>query len=1530
MKLGHYEFHRPAAASLRAQATRLRSFARFVMWCIVASFSLLIACGLTVGVLVQTEWFHRWAAQKLTAVLSDELEAKLEFSSIRFNIFKGVELDSIRLQTRGDTLLRAGSLRISYELEPLLIKNIVISEVLINDADIRLLRSRMDSSWNVDHIVKPTPDNPNKKALDWGISVRNVALTNARLRVHDSLSFEPIANRLHYTRLQLDSLNLSLSATLNLAAKQYAVSIDDFRALENRCALRIEHLRCAAEIDSSHIVLRNLRFITPESDLRLHGTVDSTNVFDASTDMATRPLHLHIEPSHLKAEDLNLFLPPDFSLASEFDLHTSVEGSLTVMRFDVEKLRTQSTELHGHYTMHNVANSKPFVYEIELRRSLANYSELRRALPTLKLGEIDFLDHLRLDGTRVYGTKDSIAAQLGIEGDFGSVQGNAILLPRSSLGYQAELELGSFDAYPFTKSYSSASRLNGHLSVKGSGTTLEDLNSQITLALTRSSFGAKDFNALLCAARVQNSVVSVDTLAVRFPLSAADSLAGYGEEDVRELRMHATLNLQNKEVPSYDAHLITQQFPLARLINDNSLPQALSADVNLRGSGFHPDSIQCQVETNVRDFILSDGALFPFKLNASLQRMDAQHRVLELHSDFADAKVEGRYRLGTAWNVFLVHVGMIDRYVRRHYAVVQSDTSDFSPLPPYGLPNDTLDLRYNLRLRGMAVIAPFIKGIRLDGRGSISGSISGSPSCYQFVVDSAKVRRFSMRIDKDFVYSQPIVMSMRVQTENMTSQPYLEQAHLSLRCDSVFRLNATRFVRPAFEVDILDDHARFTMSTRMENHIPLYARGSMHSQGRNYLLQLDSMNAGWSRSFVFNSTGPSTMHMSPAGVRVDSLELRYLGGDDRIAIDGLFNASEFRDMNISVRRFDVATLKRVQELSAINALQMLEGVVDTLGFVLNGPYRRPTIKLSGRMSDIRYNEVAVGVQALQGEYDGKNVRAQSSVTALLGDSVKTLSVDVRSLPLDISLSPATFALRDNEVVDIAIDAKKLSLAAVSPFIPGISNLDGRGDAQMSISGTTPDRIDYSGTVRFDNAQFLVPATKINYTAGGRLSLKNTTVSIDSIRVNNVESDLTGGAAFVKGQMHIRGFSIEDLDIYASVSSADKFLVMSDATQSASDFMYGRTLISTQDNDKGRTQRSLHFHGTPERPLLDGFVMIEDAEIKFPPTIDRKTRTSSFVYRRAGSKYLMQEEITVNANVDTTIGDLPPEEPIAKLDEQKLAKTFIDILRTEVTCKINNYMTVTMDFGINDQMVAIVRQDNPLEAMKFVRIGSESTSLKSDLIVDPATTYKFYSNFNASGKMNIDGPIDNPKLNLVATLKQERTVNDRKGTYQVDMTITGTKKEPKLKMNYWIDGREHDGAVTPDEITTNAILLTMFGYTQSELSGNSGHVGSTVSGSVLSSPVGAILSNALQGRYIKNVNVDFANGVTDLSQAHLKITAQYYGSNITLGGTLSDPTVTVEYPLGHNALLSYMKATSPGSGNTRQQKQGEFKIGVHFP
>jgi hypothetical protein len=480
---------------------------------------------------------------------------------------------------------------------------------------------------------------------------------------------------------------------------------------------------------------------------------------------------------------------------------------------------------------------------------------------------------------------------------------------------------------------------------------------------------------------------------------------------------------------------------------------------------------------------------------------------------------------------------------------------------------------------------------------------------------------------------------------------------------------------------------------------------------------------------------------------------------------------------------------------------------------------------------------------------------------------------------------------------------------------------------------------------------LVPATNIRYRSRGVLSLEDNVLRLDTIELFNDPADLVGGVARLDGTVTFRGFQPDQLDISIRIPGDRGFLVMSNATAAVNNTMYGRLVISTE--EEGRMRR-LHLSGSIDQPRIGGFVHIEEADITFPPTVPVNVQTSNFVYRKTGEGYYVSDAVVLPRR-DTTIGDLPPRNGVATSAPRKIsiAPGFSELLYTEVDVKIRRQMRIKMDFSGVEQLVAFVEQENRRDYLRFVREGSRRTELRGALIVNPSSTYKFYSTFSAGGRLRFTtGQIDNPEVDLQAVYAGERIVgsDNRREPYRVILFISGTKKQPRLRMTYEINGETAPGMRGDSvRIMTNALLLVLFGRTQEELTGGTG--GQSVATSALSQSVSAaqsaaisaFLTNALQGGVIKNVNIDFGSSdVTSLSQARIMLTGQLFGANVTVGGSVSDLSqnsqITLDLSIGNtlgiewlrNLVAQFQATANPGQSLSRQQKQWEFRLGWRVP
>ncbi|MBX7154222.1 MAG: translocation/assembly module TamB domain-containing protein [Candidatus Kapaibacterium sp.] len=1551
MKIGNIEFHRPAALSLRAQSTFARLVLRYTMFLLIAFFLFLFVAGISIYFITKTDWFHRWSAQKLEEVLANELEAKLEFSSIEFNVFRGVELDSVRLITKGDTVLKANSLQLYYELEPLLIRRIVIREVLLDRADIRLLRNTHDSTWNVAHIVKPKQDTTETKPFDWSIYIRDVAIQHSIVTVHDSLSGEPLPDRMHYTKMKLRDFNCSLSAALNIARQDFSVCINSMSFHEQRTNFTANDIHLCAEVDSTRLGITAMRLITPTTNMFLRANIDSVNIFRSGAKIEEKPLTLEINSKALDAKDINWFMPSTFTLANTFSLHTVCYGTLNNLLLEVDEVTTGSSNLHGTLELNHLTDDKTLAYTINLTPSKASYPDFRVALPTLQLPDINFLERLAFRPTTVYGKGDSIYCDVDVTGDFGTIDGIIELKTTKVLGYKATIDCRNFNIAGFTHKSSNMSDINGYIHVNGSGTTLEEAIAKTDIELKNSSYAGRTIESLRLLGSTTNGLLQVDSLNVHFPWSSKDSSdAFFMSGEPKEFTAKGTLDLSNTSRPTYDMNIGLLHMPLAELLQYPAAPRLLSGGLDIKGTGFHPDSLSAGLNAHFEEFVLVDRALFPFTLNTNVTRLDAEHRKVELFSGPFDAVLSGRFKLGTFGQVFLAQLNMIDKTIRKGFAIMESDTSASSNFTPYDLPTDELDMRYKVKVKNLSPISPFLVGVRLNAQGDVSGYLRGKPDCYELGVDTARVPKFSLQVGETYMRAMPINLSMILRTENMNTIPSVMQADIETSCDSVFRADNTYFVQPTFWLRFIDDRAQFAASTWLDNKMPIRVRGDITMEDREFNVILDSLKFGLNTAFSFSAKDKVRATITPRGTMVHQLTMKHDSSQATISANGVFNFKRFDGMNFIVKNFDISQLQKIREVAAIQPLQLLNGKVDSLAVTVSDKFTNPKFSIDGIAYNLRYNNVLIGNQDIHAKFDGTTLSGYASVVnPSMNSQTKTLDISIHQIPLQFSIIPFNLGLRNKEKLDIEIRANRLSMAAVAPFIPGVTNVNGIANAGMSIAGITPDNIDYTGLVTYDSCSLLVPATNIRYTSKGGLRLQNNVVLFDSIDVYNEPSDLRGGHARATGKMFIRGFNVDSIAFKATVNNKEKLLVMSDATAAVNRDMYGRTVISTTD---GKENKSLNFFGRLDNPQLDGFVMLEEADIKFPPSNNVASKTSSFNYKRVGNNYFYTTVEERKEIKDTTIGDLPKRTETYTVSQRTLGQAFTDILTTKVNVKINNVMDIRMDFGFNDQLSAKVEQENPKDYLEFIRDGNRSTKLIGRVVVKQST-YKFYNNFNATGRLDFaTGQIDNPALNLTAIYKGDRAKGDdqRKEEYTITMSITGTKKIPRVVMDYQINGIDHPGVANTDQekITSNALLMTLFGRTQEEFlsGGKSGGLdagGSVNQGinSAASSAASALLTSAVQGGIVKDIAVDFGGNYSDLSQARIKLTGQVLGANVTLGGTMADlstnSTITIDARLSDilgidvgSATTQFTKTTNPTQNVTRQQKEWELKAGYRWP
>jgi hypothetical protein len=211
-------------------------------------------------------------------------------------------------------------------------------------------------------------------------------------------------------------------------------------------------------------------------------------------------------------------------------------------------------------------------------------------------------------------------------------------------------------------------------------------------------------------------------------------------------------------------------------------------------------------------------------------------------------------------------------------------------------------------------------------------------------------------------------------------------------------------------------------------------------------------------------------------------------------------------------------------------------------------------------------------------------------------------------------------------------------------------------------------------------------------------------------------------------------------------------------------------------------------------------------------------------------------------------------------------------------------------------------------------------------------------------------MSNPRLNLNAMLRGQRTIPDRSGTsdYVVNLALSGTKQSPMLKMSYLVDNVPGVGDST--KIQNDAIMLLLLGRTQDELALGNGLVGNGLGGltqNYSSSLASRLLTDLLQGTgIVRSADISFAGGRTglplDMSQARVQFTGEISNLGVLwqvandFGTNTPNTSFSIDIPfrsfldqeLFRNIVLQITRSSAMSNSSVflRQQREWEVKIG----
>ncbi len=235
----------------------LKYIAKTIGWIIVGIIGLI----LLFSAILQTKPAKRLIAETAQTELNKMMNAELQIGSISGNFFTGIGLENVYLHKKKDTVGFIPSLKLRYQLMPLLSGVIQVNQVEIQHPII-YLKQQKDSTWNLMHLFKESEKTDTTTTpFTMKIQVNRFSLSDGTVFIDALDSIYP---------KQIKNLNTQLS--LFYSEDEMKLNLEKFQLKAIEPNLLLKNLTCRFEQNNNVIRVNNLLLQTEKN--KLAGTVN--------------------------------------------------------------------------------------------------------------------------------------------------------------------------------------------------------------------------------------------------------------------------------------------------------------------------------------------------------------------------------------------------------------------------------------------------------------------------------------------------------------------------------------------------------------------------------------------------------------------------------------------------------------------------------------------------------------------------------------------------------------------------------------------------------------------------------------------------------------------------------------------------------------------------------------------------------------------------------------------------------------------------------------------------------------------------------------------------------------------------------------------------------------------------------------------------------------------------------------------------------------------------------------------------------
>ncbi len=1494
---------------------RKKGFFRKVTFLLSWGIIGIIIIFLLIIILLQFRVFRNIAIERALSITNSFLIAKIELDDLRFNPFGDLQLFGLRIITDGDTLINSKHIHIDLDYWKLNDNHLIIRKLAIEEPIIKFIRNPIDSIWNFEKIAPPSEDTTKTEAPHWLIALKNFSIENGRFFLSDPLDTNESHSRINYSLMNIDNLNIELTAEADLKKDSYFLNLINIQFVESYSKFKLDKLGLIIVANENQVEIKDLNLTIDNLNIGIDVVADNFNFNSPAIEESVFKIDLKLNTFSFDVFNYFFAFPVDLPSIDAFRLNAVGDLNNLIVNDLVVNIGNSEISLQGKVL--NLLDFDKFRYDVEI----ANISLFEREINDLKrlIGDLPDFKMIRYVGS-VNGNDDEVNTQFNLISNIGSVSGNFSISNISQFPlYICSIEMRNFNLMPIVDDSFFNSLINGHIKMSASGNDLGDLLLNVEADIYDSFIANRTIRkGIINANIIEYGKINLDTVFIEFFNQVKDEDIWLIEDEREFIGMKGFLDISNHSKPQYNLVSQFEALNLYKIFRNSDFPNSLTGNLSTVGSGFHIDSLETQIALQIEQSIFKDRVLLPFQLDI-LFRRDLNTREFRINSDFGDAMITGVFSYSELIPTLAKQVDyLVDYFEHKLYTINPEFVSSDIVNKEVELISQFPKMHFNLdaEIKNLATFSFLLSDIELFLKADIKLNYSSDFDYSKLDIENISVRTINIK-DKDLYFTtNALDLTGKINfviTDSITS---LRDLDIKAQSISNMIINELTFRNPNLYLKFSGDLANFDFSTTMNDDFFYSGKGYVYFKSNEVDILFDTLTFA-SNDLIWQTNQEILAKYSHEGLIIEKLSL-YRESAEKIELNGTYR-KEFADgIKILITHFPIKDIDRFSNGAMRDILPDLKGDIDSLTVRIEGSLDSPIIDLSLKSNDIELNSSKLGLLKAELQHNRSNINGKIWIEIPTRTSSNLITIDVFSLPIDLSLGDIEDRFHNKASVNIRCKLIELPMAFVQPFVTQLEELRGSISGELNIYGQMPDKLQFVGYAGLHQSSFVLSANNLKYYANGRVRITTDEIIIENINLNNAPEDLSNGTAFITGTIKHREFNPNYLDI--SISTP-RFMLLSDASVKSMPTLYGKFIIATGPNP-------LRFWGSFAEPNLDGDISILRADLKMPDEFASRPTRSAMMYEIRENYYQARiSRDTITSNTSEALQNIP-------------TKDIADLINYDLRIRFVGQFILMMSIS-GSQLIAYIGTQDRTVPIRYVKLRDEQEPrLYGDINVKDGSVLKLYKVFSTRGNVYFPtGSMIDPGLDLIAEYSGKTYVGGNSKTYLVRLNLTGTKNLPNMSFTYFLDGVEQTGDST--SINENALFLLMTGKTKQELF-ESGSAESDIFRetftSLLSTETSKALSDLLSGtEVIQSADINFEGG--DFQTARLRLTGRLFGDiSWELGGTVADlannNTFSIDVPLASllntnllNMNVQVSTTTNFSTTNSIDQKNWEIKIKI---